>query len=72
MLHRVPGAYTESSLLSVMSDTYVRDFQLAANQNDKGMAFDTIERARGRTVADILMSRSNDSPSATSDSTLAD
>ncbi|MGH9773142.1 MAG: hypothetical protein ACRD4Q_15830, partial [Candidatus Acidiferrales bacterium] len=49
MLQRVPGAYTESSLLSEMSDTYRGDFKLAANRNNAAAAFDTIERARGRT-----------------------
>jgi fermentation-respiration switch protein FrsA (DUF1100 family)/tetratricopeptide (TPR) repeat protein len=54
MLGRVPGAYTESSLLSFMSDTYLADFTLAADENNAGMAFKIIERARGRTVADMM------------------
>ncbi len=72
MLQRVPGAYTESSLLSEMSDTYLGDFKLAANQNDTPAAFDTIERARGRTVADTLVSRADDPPPAPSDNAVAD
>jgi CHAT domain-containing protein len=72
MLQRVPGAYTESSLLSEMSDTYLGDFKLAANQNDAAMAFDTIERARGRTVADTLVSRAADPPAADPRGAVAD
>lgn len=72
MLQRVPGAYTESSLLSEMSDTYLGDFELAANQNDAARAFDTIERARGRTVADTLVSRATDPPAKQSDNAVAD
>ncbi len=72
MLQRVPGAYTESSLLSEMSDTYRGDFKLAANRNDAAAAFDTIERARGRTVADTLVSRAADPPPAQSDNAVAD
>jgi len=72
MLRRVPGAYTESSLLSEMSDTYLGDFKLAADQNDSTMAFDTIERARGRTVADTLVSRADDPPAKNSNGAVAD
>jgi CHAT domain-containing protein len=64
MLARAPGAYTESSLLSFMSDTYLADFKLAANEDNPNMAFSVIERARGRTVADMLRYRRAD-PSAT-------
>lgn len=72
MLQRVPGAYTESSLLSEMSDTYLGDFKVAADQNDAAMAFETIERARGRTVADTLVSRASDPPATDSNSAVAD
>lgn len=72
MLQRVPGAYTESSLLSEMSDTYLGDFKVAADQNDAAMAFATIERARGRTVADTLVSRASDPPATESNSAVAD
>lgn len=72
MLRRVPGAYTESSLLSEMSDTYLGDFKLAADQNDTAMAFGTIERARGRTVADTLVSRAADPPAKNSNGAAAD
>ncbi|HEV2418030.1 MAG TPA: CHAT domain-containing protein [Terriglobia bacterium] len=72
LLRRVPGAYTESSLLSEMSDTYLGDFKLAADQNDPAMAFDTIERARGRTVADTLVSRAVDPPAKNSNGAVTD
>jgi CHAT domain-containing protein len=63
MLLRVPGAYAESSVLSIMSDTYLGDFKLAAAKDDPGMAFRIIERARGRTVADMLTHHEADPPS---------
>ncbi len=62
MLARAPGAYTESSLLSAMSDTYLADFTLAANDDNPTLAFSVIERARGRTVADMLRDRRADPP----------
>ena len=57
MLLHVSGAYFESSLLSTMSEIYLGDFKLAAEENSVPTAFDVIERARGRTVADTLRSR---------------
>jgi CHAT domain-containing protein len=54
MLVRYPGEYSESSLLSAMSDTYLADFKLAASQNKVSAAFDAIEQARGRTVLDNM------------------
>jgi CHAT domain-containing protein len=59
MLLHSPGAYAESSLLSAMSATYLDDFQLSASQNDANAAFDTIERARGRTILDNMTSKTN-------------
>jgi CHAT domain-containing protein/tetratricopeptide (TPR) repeat protein len=64
MLLRVPGAYAESSLLNAMSQTYLADFELAASQDNVDMAFNTIERARGRTVADMLRDHTADRRSA--------
>ncbi len=55
MLARSPGPYTESSLLSAMSSIYLGDFTLAARQNETATAFTIIERARGRTSADMLL-----------------
>lgn len=54
MLLRAPGAYAETSLLNIMSDTYLGDSKLAAGEDNSAMAFAIIERARGRTVADML------------------
>ena len=54
ILIRVPGPYTESSLLDTMSRVYLGDFRLEANQGDVSEAFAIIERARGRTAADQL------------------
>jgi len=54
MLMRVSGAYFESSLLSAMTDTYLGDFKLAAEGNAAPEAFEIIEHARGRAVADGL------------------
>ncbi|HEY6271055.1 MAG TPA: CHAT domain-containing protein [Terriglobales bacterium] len=58
MLVHARGAYTESSLVSVASDLYVGDFQLETRRNDVAAAFSIIERARGRTAVDMLLSRS--------------
>jgi CHAT domain-containing protein len=65
MLLRFPGAYSESSLLNAMSETYLDDFELSAEQNDVSAAFDAIERARGRSIVDNMRSKANghsDSP----------
>ncbi len=66
MLLRVSGAYFESSLLSAMTNTYLGDFKLAAEGNAAPEAFEIIEHARGRAVADALRNRkANPPPSAT-------
>jgi CHAT domain-containing protein len=70
MLLRVSGAYFESSLLSTMSEIYLGDFKLAADQNAIPTAFDIIERARGRAVADILRSRTGDPPPPSKDASI--
>jgi CHAT domain-containing protein len=54
MLIRIPGPYTESSLLDTMSRVYLGDFRLEADQGDVSEALAIIERARGRTAADEL------------------
>ncbi|HEX5481851.1 MAG TPA: hypothetical protein VFZ08_04420 [Terriglobia bacterium] len=54
MLVETPGAYAESSLLNAMSSIYVSHFKFCARRVDVRCAFKTIERARGRTVADFL------------------
>jgi tetratricopeptide (TPR) repeat protein len=70
MLARAPGAYTESSLLSFMSDTYLADFKLAADEGNPNMAFGVIERARGRTVADMMRDHRADPPATTQQAAL--
>ena len=70
MLLRVSGAYFESSLLSTMSEIYLGDFKLAVDQNAIPTAFDVIERARGRAVADILRSRTGDPPPPSTDASI--
>jgi CHAT domain-containing protein len=62
MLARAPGSYTESSLLSAMSDTYLADFALAADDDKPTLAFSVIQRARGRTVSDMLRDHRADPP----------
>lgn len=53
----MPGAYSRSSLIGALSDTYLRHFELAARANNPSKAFEILERARGRTVADFLRAR---------------
>jgi CHAT domain-containing protein len=62
MLSRVPGPYTESSLLDTMSRVYLGDFQLEASLGNVGEAFAIVERARGRTAADMLRNRAASAP----------
>jgi CHAT domain-containing protein len=57
MLVETPGAYAESALLNVMSSIYLNHFKLCAAHDDVRAAFETIERARGRTVADFLRNK---------------
>jgi CHAT domain-containing protein len=70
LLLHVSGAYFESSLLSAMSDTYLGDFKLDAEEKDVPAAFDVIEHARGRTVADMLRTRTTDPPPASIDASI--
>jgi CHAT domain-containing protein len=70
MLSRVSGAYFESSLLSAMTDTYLGDFKLAAEESDVPEAFEIIEHARGRAVADALRNRRADPPPAPADASI--
>src|SRR5579859_538375 len=58
MLANTPGVYSESSLVSAMSAVYLGDFRLAAAQRETAMAFGILERARGRTAADMLRDHS--------------
>jgi CHAT domain-containing protein/Tfp pilus assembly protein PilF len=72
MLLHVSGAYFESSLLSTMSEIYLGDFKLAAEENSVPTAFDVIERARGRTVADTLRSRTGGPSPGPTDASIQD
>ncbi len=54
MLVNAPGAYARSTLVAVMSDIYVRHFLATAQQNNVGRAFRIVERARGRSIADLM------------------
>jgi tetratricopeptide (TPR) repeat protein len=58
MLANSRGPYTVSSVLSAMSSIYLGDFALAARTGDAATAFSIIERARGRTAADMLRNHS--------------
>ena len=70
ILANLPGPYGESSLANSMSETYLKHFQLVANQNEVEKAFHVVERIRGRTLADRLRSRptkgASDSPATAS------
>jgi CHAT domain-containing protein/tetratricopeptide (TPR) repeat protein len=57
MLVETPGAYAESSLLNVMSSIYVSHFKFCVARENVQEAFETLERARGRTVADFLQNK---------------
>jgi len=70
MLLHVSGAYFESSLLSTMTEIYLGDFKLAADANEVPTAFDVIERARGRAVADMLRSKTGDPPAPATDASI--
>jgi tetratricopeptide (TPR) repeat protein len=52
-----PGPYSGGSFVGEASDTYLADFELAAQINDVRRAFRAMERARGRTIEDALEHR---------------
>jgi CHAT domain-containing protein len=54
MLTQTPEAITREALLTEMSDLYEREFVLAAEQYNVAEALSTIERVRGRIVAEML------------------
>jgi CHAT domain-containing protein len=58
MLVDVPSPRAESYLISTLGDVYSGSFELAAKRNETAFAFEMIERARGRSIADILRNRS--------------
>ncbi len=57
MLVNAPSAYARSTMVAAASDIYLRHFELAATENDVTKAFRIVERARGRSVADLLWRR---------------
>ncbi len=50
----VPNATAQARLVGVMSDVYTGHFKLAAEQRDPRKAYEILERARGRALADVL------------------
>jgi hypothetical protein len=50
----VPNATAQARLVGVMSDVYTGHFTLAAEQRDPRKAYEILERARGRALADVL------------------
>jgi len=58
IMANLPGPYSESSIGNAMSETYLKHFELTAKNNDVDRAFRIVERIRGRSVADVLRSRS--------------
>jgi CHAT domain-containing protein len=58
MLVDVPSPRAESYLISTLGDVYSGSFELAAKHNETDFAYEMIERARGRSIADILRNRS--------------
>lgn len=65
----VPSREAQARLVGVMSQVYEGHFRLAADRlNDPVKAFDIIERARGRVVADVLRTLPADGPADIVDS----
>jgi CHAT domain-containing protein len=60
LLVNVSSPMDESSLIGTMSDIYLGHFRLAINSlKDAGKAFQIVEQARGRAMADALHSKQN-------------
>lgn len=57
LLVNAPSPQVESYLISTLGDAYSGGFELAAKLNDTDFAYEMIERARGRSIADILRNR---------------
>lgn len=62
MLINTPSAYARSTLVAATSDIYLRHFVLAAAENNVPKAFRIVERARGRSVDDLLWRRPSEKP----------
>ena len=54
LLVGAPSRQIQSSLISTLSDVYLGDFALAVKLKDVRKAYEVIERARGRSLADAL------------------
>jgi CHAT domain-containing protein len=68
ILIHAPSSYARSTMIAAMSDIYLRHFELAAKQDNVQKAFQIVERARGRSVVDLLWQQTSDrveSPDAT-------
>jgi CHAT domain-containing protein len=57
LVMNAPGPYSGGSFVGEASDTYLGDFELAAQTNNINRAFRALERARGRTIEDALERR---------------
>ena len=57
MLVNAPTASARTTMVAMSSDIYLRHFALAVNRSDVAKAFRIVERARGRSIADLLRSR---------------
>ena len=64
MLINAPSANARSTMVAATSDIYLRHFALAANEDNVQKAFRIVERARGRSVADLLWRRPSDTPAS--------
>jgi CHAT domain-containing protein len=63
MLANAPSTFSKSSLIATMSAIYVGHFTLAVEYlKDKPRAFEILERARGRAVADAIRNHSSAAP----------
>src|SRR5205814_9398920 len=63
MLVNAPSANARSTMVAASSDIYLRHFALEASRKDVAKAFRIVERARGRSIADLLCNRANEKPS---------
>jgi CHAT domain-containing protein len=56
MLVNIPSPEVESSLIAIESEVFLGRFRLAVQLKDIGKAYQILEAARGRSVADVLRS----------------
>jgi CHAT domain-containing protein len=67
MLMYAPSAYARSTMVAAGSDIYLRHFALAVANGDVSKAFRIVERARGRSVADLMWRRGSADKTARAD-----